>query len=130
MLLNSFLQYLVRYVDNHSQHSKHVDQRIIQLFVLIDKHFRQHKDAGFYAEQLSLTSKRMNELTRRYLGKTITRMIHDRILLEARRDLVFSVKTVKAIAHELGFDESTYFCRFFRKMTGETPLQFRQRTFN
>jgi len=60
-------------------------------------------------------------------GKTVTQLIHDRIILEANRELVFSTKTVKTIAFELGFDDPAYFSRFYRKQKRETPAEFRHR---
>ncbi|WP_421903624.1 helix-turn-helix domain-containing protein [Maridesulfovibrio sp.] len=127
ILLAAFIRYLTRY-QNSSEDGPHFsDERITKLLALIEEQHMNHKDAGYYSEQLSLTSKRVNELTRLYLSKTVTQLIHDRIILEARRELAFTHKTIKAISLDLGYADTAYFCRFFRNQTGESPRTFRNR---
>ena len=101
--------------------------RVGQLVELIDQHYKQEKKCEFYASKLALTSKRLNEIVKAERGKTVTQLIHDRIMLEANRDLVFSAKTIKTIAFELGFDDPAYFSRFYRKQMSESPAEFRLR---
>ncbi len=100
-------------------------QRMVQLRGLVERHYRAHHEAVFYAAFLHLTPKRVNEITRVLLGKTITALVHDRINLEARRLIGFSTGSVKEIAFTLGFEDPSYFTRFFRKMNQCTPEDFR-----
>jgi AraC family transcriptional regulator, transcriptional activator of pobA len=93
---------------------------------LIDQHYPEHRPVGFYADALHLTAKQLNDLCRRSLNKTSTELIQDRILLEARRLLVHSDLTSSQIAAELGYLDTPYFFRFFKKHLGCTPEQFRQ----
>ena len=127
-LLVSILCYLARFRQSHPS-SRLIEERVVALYHLIENHFRQEKKMAFYARKLSLSAKRVNELMRHHSGKTLTRLIHDRIILEAQRDLAFTRKSVKQIAHELEYDDVSYFCRFFRSMTGESPKAFRDKTF-
>ncbi len=92
---------------------------------LVDQHYREHKPVSFYAEKLHLTAKQLNDTGKRIMGKTITELVQDRVLLEARRLLVHSHLTVSQVAAELGYFDNSYFSRFFKKHIGQTPEQFR-----
>ncbi len=72
-----------------------------------------------------MTTKRLNEIVKRDKGKSVTQLIHDRLVLEANREMTFSEKSIKKIALNLGFDAPAYFSRFYRSQTGETPTHFR-----
>jgi len=126
-LLTSFLRYLLRFSVKERAPSLTGDRRIPRFVELVEQYYRREKICQFYADKLSLTGKRLNELTRKYLGKTVTQYIHGRIILEANRELIYSNKTIKAIALELGFDDPSYFGRFYRKCSGESPAEFRVR---
>lgn len=127
IFLTGFLRYLTRYLAHHDSKQLFADERVIRLLSLIDTYFSEHKETDFYSDKLALTNKRVNELTKHYLSKTVTQLIHDRVILEARRQLAFTMKTVKAVALDLGYMDTAYFCRFFRRRTGESPSSFRKR---
>ncbi|PSR54285.1 AraC family transcriptional regulator [Adhaeribacter arboris] len=97
-----------------------------QLDNLIEQHFKQHQQISFYAEQLHLTDKQLNEACKSTFGKTTSALLQDRIILEASRLLIHSSLTITQIAAELGYFDNSYFGRFFKKHTGKTPEQFRQ----
>ncbi|MBJ6119712.1 helix-turn-helix domain-containing protein [Pontibacter sp. BT310] len=100
-------------------------ERLFRLSSLIEEHFQQHKPVSFYAEALDITPKHLNSLCRQYLHTTVADMQNARLLLESKRLLYFSSLSVKEVAYQLGFEDDSYFVRFFRRMTGTTPLQFR-----
>jgi AraC-like DNA-binding protein len=60
------------------------------------------------------------------MGKTVTDMIQERIVMEAKRLLFHSDLSVKEIGYSLGFEDAAYFNRAFKKKAGTTPLEFRQ----
>ncbi|MGC9493548.1 helix-turn-helix domain-containing protein [Vibrio genomosp. F10] len=124
-VINCFLRYLLRYAKASDRKGEQRDTRVGQLIELIDLHYKEEKKCQFYASKLALTSKRLNEIVKGERGKTVTQLIHDRIVLEANRDLVFSDKTIKTIALELGFEDPAYFSRFYRKKMSESPAGFR-----
>lgn len=93
---------------------------------LIDQHYKEHLPVTFYAEQLHVTVKQLNEACKRSLGKTTNELVLERAVLEAKRLLVHSELTSTQIAAELGYFDNAYFFRFFKKRTGFTPEQFRQ----
>jgi AraC family transcriptional activator of pobA len=92
---------------------------------LVDAHFRQHWPVRRYAQELSLTENRLNRLCQRAAGRTAFALIQSRLLLEARRKLIYTAMPVSQLAYELGFSDPAYFTRFFRKLVGVTPAAFR-----
>ena len=104
-------------------------ERINEFFSLLEKHFREEKKASFYSERMNLTAKRLNEVLKNELGKTITDLVHERLILEAKREINFSSRSVKEIAYSLGYKDPAFFNRFFKKKTGVTPLQFKDQMF-
>lgn len=104
-------------------------ERVACLNSLLEDNFRVRKDTRFYADSLSLTPKRLNEVIKQVIGKTVTQLIHNRLILEAKRELAFSQHSVKNIAFELGFEDPPYFSRFFKKITGIYPQQYRNKWF-
>lgn len=105
------------------------DHRTVQLRQLLEKHFRQEHHTGFYASEFALTPKRLNEISRLNTGKTVTELLHERLMLEAKRNLAFSTVSVKEICYDLGFEDPAYFSRFFKHHTGVTPQHFREHMF-
>jgi AraC family transcriptional regulator, transcriptional activator of pobA len=91
---------------------------------LIAQHFRQHRPVEFYADALGVTTAQLGRICREELGTSPTALINAHLIREAQRDLVYSGMTVKQIAHGLGFEDSAYFSRYFRKQTGATPREF------
>jgi len=91
----------------------------------LEIHYKEHKPVSFYADQLNITSRHLNNICKRTLGKTTNELIQERSKLEAQRLLVHSDLTSSQIAAELGYFDNTYFFRFFKKHTGLTPEQFR-----
>lgn len=96
-----------------------------QLERLVEQHYKAHKPVAFYADQLHVTAKHLNEVCKNALGRTTKELIQYRVLLEAQRLLVHADLTSSQIALELGYFDNTYFFRFFKKQTGMTPEQFR-----
>lgn len=92
---------------------------------LLEAGYRQVKQVSSYASRLSVTKKRLNLATTRVLGRTPKSIIDERVMLEAKRLLVHSQETVKAIAYALGFEEPSNFIKYFRKHSGLTPAAFR-----
>lgn len=109
----------------NGQVSATYDARVVQLRRLLELHFRTEHQVTFYANAFSLTPKRLNEITKDCTGRTVTDLLHDRIILEAKRQLSFSRKSIKEICYELGFEDPAYFSRFFRNNTASSPQEFR-----
>ena len=99
--------------------------RVHNLLRLIDRHHVVERSPEFYADALGLSAKRINQISRQFLGATVTQLVHERLVLEAKRILGVTERDVQAVGHSLGFDDPSYFTRFFRRETGQTPIEFR-----
>ena len=69
----------------------------------------------------------LNTLCRALAGQSALQIVHQRIVLEAKRDLIYTSLTINQLADSLGFADPAYFSRFFRRMTGLSPRDFRRR---
>lgn len=98
----------------------------------LDQQLQETRCVADYARMLSVTPTHLSRSIKAVSGKTAGKIIHDRLLLEARRQLVFTDNPVSEIAYQLGFSSPSYFTRFFSTQTGETPRTFRNqmRNFN
>ena len=92
---------------------------------LVDKHFHRVHRTADYARKLAITPGHLTSLCTAHLGRSAKRLLQERIALEARRLLLYSDRTAESIAQQLGFADSSYFGRFFRKMSGKSPRRFR-----
>jgi len=101
------------------------DATVAQLRALVDEFFRREHQLGFYAEKLGMTVDRLNDHVKRATGVTAGHLIRQRVLTEAKRQLVFTTQPIQDIAEELAFSDPSHFARFFRKHTSTTPHEFR-----
>ena len=79
-----------------------------------------------YAEMMNLSTYQLNAITRTSLNKTPSELINELIILEAKRNLLATSNQVNQIADELGYEDVSYFIRFFKKHTGHSPEAFRE----
>jgi AraC family transcriptional activator of pobA len=103
------------------------DATVAQLRTLIDAFFRREHQLRFYADKLGMKVDRLNDHVKRATGVTAGHLIRQRLLTEAKRQLVFTTQQIQDIAAELAFSDPSHFARFFRKHTGATPHAFRDR---
>ena len=96
---------------------------------LLDEKFTAEKNPKYYAERLNISTAYLNECAKKATGNTVSHHIQERIMLEAKRLLFHSSKSVKEIAHDLGYEDYSYFSRLFSKLTGMTALTFRKKSF-
>lgn len=93
---------------------------------LIEQHYREHWSVEQYAHQIGVSSTYLNNICRDGIGQTALQLMHQRLLLEAKRTLIYTTMPVAQIADTLGFADPAYFSRFFKRMTGVTANTFRQ----
>ncbi len=94
---------------------------------VLNQHFITLRQANAYADILNISQKHLNRVIKSITGKTTTTVITERVLLEAKRQLVFTSKNVNEIATDLHFEDASYFNKLFKKHTKETPLTFLRR---
>lgn len=97
------------------------------LLSLLEKNLTREKKVAAYAQLMHMSTFRLNHITRSTLGKTCSALIDDLIILEAKRQLLATHHRINQIAASLGYEDSSYFIRFFRKLTGYSPDLFRQK---
>jgi AraC family transcriptional activator of pobA len=102
------------------------DPTVEALRGLLEEHFRKERLLGFYAEKLAVTPDRLNDIVKRATGVTAGHLIRQRVLTEAKRQLVFTTLAIHEISYDLTFADPSHFARFFRKQTGTTPQAFRE----
>ncbi|MGV4415254.1 helix-turn-helix domain-containing protein [Chryseobacterium sp. T1] len=93
---------------------------------LIDEYFKEERSVSFYAEKLNISPNYLNIICKKSINSSASSLIQDRILLEAKRLLKVSRKSVKDIVFELGFYDQASFSKFFKSQTGMTPSQFKE----
>ncbi|UTW63119.1 helix-turn-helix transcriptional regulator [bacterium SCSIO 12741] len=95
--------------------------------VLVEMHFRQKHQVKDYADLLFKSPKTLSNLFAQYNSQSPLQVINQRLVLEAKRLLAHSDKTVEELAFELGYSDAANFSRFFKKHVGESPISFRKR---
>jgi len=92
----------------------------------IEKDFKKKHSASDYAETLNISAKALAKITKGYFNKTLTELISERIIIEAKRELYLTKKTIKEIAYELGYEDEHYFSRFFKTNAEISPQVYRE----
>ncbi|GLU31974.1 helix-turn-helix domain-containing protein [Trinickia caryophylli] len=128
-LLTTLLLMLVReaHVDEAGgENATRNDVRQVERFrKLIDEHFRENLTLQDYASMMAISLVQLRAACASAADQSPTKMIHARIITEAKRSLIFGDMSVEQIAFGLGFADAAYFTRFFRREVGQAPSQFR-----
>jgi AraC family transcriptional activator of pobA len=106
--------------------SNYIQERFEELIDLLETNISRMKNVSEYAALLSLSSYQLNAITKASVGKTVSDLINEQIILEAKRFLLATPNQIKEIADYLGFEDVSYFIRFFKKHTGHSPDTFRR----
>lgn len=93
---------------------------------LIEQNYLRHLQIADYCKLLGVTPRHLTEACRLMTGLTPLAVLHTRLMVEARAKLLYSNASIKEISNELGFEDSSYFCRFFKRQTGQRPADLRQ----
>jgi AraC-like DNA-binding protein len=125
--LHVFLLYLSRlYLQQFDSGNTSADRSQLRRFKeLVDDNYDTLHQVSDYAQLLNISPGHLNDIVRTHTGRTATSLIHQRIALESKRLLLHADLSVKEIGYSLGFDDAAYFNRFFKRVSGETPVSFR-----
>lgn len=93
---------------------------------LVNKYAVRERSIAFYADRLYLTPRYLSTLVRQASGRTVMDWVNEAVVQEAKLRLCHTDKLVYQIADELNFPNASFFCKYFRRMTGMTPNDFRQ----
>lgn len=135
MLLNALIGALAVHVSRRALHGRARPRprqergrdHLNHFQALIEARFQQQPSIEALARELDITPAHLNTLCRRLAGRSALQLLHERLLLEAKRNLTYTNMTVSQVADHLGFTEPAYFTRFFKRHTGLSPRRFRQR---
>ncbi|MEO1520717.1 MAG: AraC family transcriptional regulator [Cyanobacteria bacterium J06633_2] len=109
---------------NHHQ-SKLIDPRFLEFVELLEQSFESCRNVKWYAERIGYSPKTLHRTCIATVGKSPKAMINERVMIEAQRRLLFGKTTVNEVGQSLGFEETTNFVKFFRRLAGQSPDEFR-----
>lgn len=98
-----------------------------ELKQLLEVKYKSEHLASYYAEKLNVDSKKLNAICRKTTGRTLFKLIQERLITESKIELQTSTGSIKEISYELGFNDPAFFGRFFKRHTGITPAEFRKK---
>ena len=124
-LLYEVLVLLQRAFPIETKKPVNAESRVVRFQELVNEHFATETGVDFYADKLCVTPNYLNRIVQRTLGQTTKAYIQSRRIDEAKHLLRYSAMPIGLISDRLHFDTPSYFVRAFTKVTGQTPLQFR-----
>lgn len=110
----------------YGNEGNHTWMLITRFFKLVSLYCRETREVAFYANQLSIATTYLYKLCRKHLQQSPKEVLDKQTVTEIKTYLVNTDATIKEIADELHFNNVSYMCRFFRKMTGMSPVDFRK----
>jgi AraC family transcriptional activator of pobA len=102
------------------------DELVARFRAVIEDHYSDNLTISEFADRLNVSVAQLRAACLRTTGQAPLKLVHERILIEAKRNLIYSVQSIAQIAYALGFDDPAYFSRFFTRATGTPPARFRQ----
>ncbi|MCM4151045.1 AraC family transcriptional regulator [Arenibacter sp. N53] len=100
-------------------------EKLEKFLELLEENITKYKQVSQYADLLNLTVYQLNAITKALLNQNASQLINEYIILEAKRNLLATSNQVSQIAYHLGYEDVSYFIRFFKKHTGYTPDAYR-----
>ena len=125
-----FHEYLQRNPQNRPDDevkSYRVRELFNRFMMLMERDYKQSRDVNYYAEKMSITSKYLTNIVRQVTGHTPKTIIDQYVILQLKMQLHRSSQSIKEIAWEYHFTDVSFFCRYFKKHTGVTPQQVREK---
>jgi AraC family transcriptional regulator, transcriptional activator of pobA len=126
VVLASLMQQAQSTQPRASEHPKRARRYLSEFTNLIEQDYVHHHQLTFYATKIGISTAHLNAVCREFVQRSALDLIHARIMLEAKRNLVYTSLTIKTVAEMLGFADPAYFTRFFKRQAGLSPKEFRQ----
>lgn len=111
---------------NFSNRQVAENEHIIRFKAILETQVRFQHEVIYYADALQISKTHLNNLCQNYFGKPTAQILRERLLLEAKKELLYSTKTIAEISYDLQFSDPPNFTRFFKKMTDKTPQTYRE----
>lgn len=93
--------------------------------LLLDTFILKDRSIAFYADRLNITPRKLSKTTKLVLNRSANKVINERLIIEAKKKLAYSDDSITQIAYDLGFEDNSYFTKFFKGQTNQTPKVFR-----
>ena len=114
--------------ESHQTSIKKVKNDTLRHFnLMVETHFKEEHSVAFYAEKLNKSPKTLSNSFAKY-NRSPLQIIHERIVLEAKRQLLYTEKSSKEIAYDIGFDDASHLSRLFKKQTNLSPSEFKKQS--
>ncbi|CAN5652888.1 helix-turn-helix domain-containing protein [soil metagenome] len=127
LLINSFRLKLEQQQVEGNNDTVVKEPYILQKLInAIEENFKAKHSPSDYAAMLYVTAKTLGKVSKAYYNKSISSIINERIITEAKRELYLTKKAIKEIAYELGYEDEYYFSRFFKINTQVSPQKYRE----
>ncbi|SFM53960.1 helix-turn-helix domain-containing protein [Variovorax sp. OV329] len=101
------------------------DALVTRYQALVEQHYREHRGLPFYAQALGVTPDHLSRSCRNLTRQSALQLLHERLMLEARRLLAYTPMSVVEVAAAIGYQDPAYFSKFFTRATGNSPSQYR-----
>ncbi|MBS7233380.1 helix-turn-helix domain-containing protein [Flavobacterium psychroterrae] len=132
-LMTSYLKILLIRISNFQQdiampssHANNNDYILFQRFIdLLEQKFTSHHEVAFYANELNISTRKLADICRLYNSRNPKELIDNRILIAAKRQLQFDSTLIKEISASLNFSDQYQFSKFFKKLAGISPVEYR-----
>ena len=118
-------QHILPAATTQANYNLHEWETFKKFSALLDTHFLDKATVSYYAEQLAMTTKVLNNCVKKVSGKTCVELLQEKTLTEAKRLMLYTDESIKEIAYKLNFKDSSYFTRFFTRQEGRTPKDFK-----
>ncbi|MBN9383784.1 MAG: helix-turn-helix domain-containing protein [Chitinophagaceae bacterium] len=132
-LLLSYMKILLVYLsrlygDQFNEHNNADESKMLlnRYLSKVEESFCQEHEVSSYAGMLNISAGHLSDVIKQQSGKPAIIHIHDRLMLEAKQLLFHTENSMKEIAFQLGFEDASYFNRFFKRISGQTPMDFRK----
>jgi len=132
VMLEAFIRSMIigilRKIPRQNMEHKPKDRRhayYIAFAELLEKHYKEHQPVTFYADALGITPTYLSRICQDIGGAAAKQTLHERLMLEAKRNLIYTGRSIAEIAYSLGFEDPSYFARFFQRHRGLTPKAYR-----
>lgn len=133
-LVNMVLIILFRQITSQSQQAFNEmgtrQARLVRFRQLLEGHYREHWNVQQYAETLNTSASSLNRACQEQSGVSAKMLIQERLLLEIKRRLIYTIEPLDQIAYKLGFKDPSYFSRFFRRSQGVAPGEYRKQQYH
>lgn len=111
---------------NDNETNKIKSNTFRNLLKLLNIHFKEAHDVNFYADKLFMSTRNLNNICQAVLGQSVSEIVENRKLTEAKNLLMTTELTVSEVGYEIGYKENTNFTHAFKRKTGITPTDFRK----